>query len=586
MIKLFGTTDTIYTSNGDMTLQPLRAIVHKEDNGAFYLELEAGLEYINDITDRRIIVCDTPQGEQAFRITSPTITRTKIKAKAQHVFYDSANYLIEDSYVVDKNCNDALDHLNNATEPASPYTTISDVPTVTSYRCVRESLYTAIQTVVERWGGHLVRDNFNIGVRESIGEDNGVVIRYAKNLKDITKETDWSTVVTKLLPVGKDGTLLNAYDSTASLYVESETQYDTPFTKTVSFDQSEIEQENYDTPDAYLSALVSDLKQKAQAYVDEYCLPRVNYSLSATVEKLTDIGDTIQVIDEVLGINIMTNVISYEYDCILGGYTSLQFGNFKQSLSGFASSFTNQTRAIIGEETENIRVVLSQELEQATSQIWGVLGNSYVLYDGDKILVLDRLPKETAQNVIMINAGGIGFSTSGINGTFNSAWSIDGTMNMQAINVINFTADLIKGGTLKLGSNLNQSGILELYDEQNNLIGIMDKSGLKMYGADGSYVLMNQTVGFAGYNKNGIKQYWVSQDEFHMRKSVIEEEITLCGRMRFIPISIYQGTTLINDGIGLVSVSGEVNDGYEMFLPYGEDGLIDANSDSFFVIEQ
>ena len=586
MIKLFGTTDTIYTSNGDMTLQPLRAIVHKEDNGAFYLELEAGLEYINDITDRRIIVCDTPQGEQAFRITTPTITRTKIKAKAQHVFYDSQNYLIEDSYVVDKNCNDALDHLNSATEPASPYTTISDVPTVTSYRCVRESLYSAIKTVVERWGGHLVRDNFSIGVRESIGEDNGVVIRYAKNLKDITKETDWSTVVTKLLPVGKDGTLLNAYDSTASLYVESETQYDTPFTKTVSFDQSEIEPENYDTPDAYLSALVSDLKQKAQAYVDEYCLPRVNYSLAATVEKLTDIGDTIQVIDEVLGINIMTNVISYEYDAISKRYTNLEFGNFRNTLSNLIGTINTNTNKIVTEQTEAVRVTLSSELEQATAQIWATLGNSYVIYDGDKILVLDRLPKETAQHVIMINAGGIGFSSTGINGTFNSAWSIDGTMNMQAINVINFTADLIKGGTLKLGSNLNQSGILELYDEQNNLIGIMDKSGLKMYGADGSYVLMNQTVGFAGYNKNGIKQYWVSQDEFHMRKSVIEEEITLCGRMRFIPISIYQGTTLINDGIGLVSVSGEVNDGYEMFLPYGEDGLIDANNDSFFVIEQ
>ena len=201
MIKLFGTADKIFTNNGDMTLQPLRAIVHKEDNGAFYLELEAGLEYINDITDRRIIVCDTPQGEQAFRITKPTNTRTKIKDKAQHVFYDATNYLIEDSYVVDKNCNGALDHLNSATEPASPFTTISDVPTVTSYRCVRESLYTGVKTVLERWGGHLVRDNYNIGIRESIGQDNGVVIRYAKNLKDITKETDWSTVVTKLLPV-------------------------------------------------------------------------------------------------------------------------------------------------------------------------------------------------------------------------------------------------------------------------------------------------------------------------------------------------------------------------------------------------
>ena len=583
MIKLFGTTDTIYTSNGDMTLQPLRAIVHKEDNGAFYLELEAGLEYINDITDRRIIVCDTPQGEQAFRITSPTITRTKIKAKAQHVFYDTQNYLIEDSYVVDKNCNDALDHLNSATEPASPYTTISDVPTVTSYRCVRESLYSAIKTVVERWGGHLVRDNYNIGVRESIGQDNGVVIRYAKNLKDITKETDWSTVVTKLLPVGKDGTLLNAYDSTASLYVESETQYDTPFTKTVSFDQSEIEPENYDTPDAYLSALVSDLKQKAQAYVDEYCLPRVNYSLAATVEKLTDIGDTIQVIDEVLGINIMTNVISYEYDAISKRYTNLEFGNFRNTLSNLIGTINTNTNKIVTEQTEAVRVTLSSELEQATAQIWATLGNSYVIYDGDKILVLDRLPKETAQNVIMINAGGIGFSSTGINGTFNSAWSIDGTMNMQAINVINFTADLIKGGTLKLGSNLNQSGVLELYDEQNNLIGIMDKSGLKMYGADGSYVLMNQTVGFAGYDKNDNKIYWVDADEFHMRKSVIEEEITLCNKMRFIPISIYDGYTLINDGIGLVSVSGAPDGGLELFVPSDSDGLIDSTGDYYLV---
>ena len=29
---------------------------------------------------------------------------------------------------------------------------------------------------------------------------------------------------------------------------------------------------------------------------------------------------------------------------------------------------------------------------------------------------------------------------------------------------------MIKGGTLKLGSSLNQSGILEIYDESNKLI--------------------------------------------------------------------------------------------------------------------
>ena len=75
-----------------------------------------------------------------------------------------------------------------------------------------------------------------------------------------------------------------------------------------------------------------------------------------------------------------------------------------------------------------------------------------------------------------------------------------------------------------------------------------------MYGQDGSYVLLNNEIGFAGYDKNNNKIYWVDKDEFHMKKSVIEEEITLCNKMRFIPITIYDDKgNIINDGIGLVS---------------------------------
>ena len=125
---------------------------------------------------------------------------------------------------------------------------------------------------------------------------------------------------------------------------------------------------------------------------------------------------------------------------------------------------------------------------------------------------------------------------------------------MQALNVINLTANLIKGGTLKLGSHLNASGILELFDDHNNLIGQMSKDGLKMFGLDGSYVLMNSSVGFAGYDKNNNQIYWVNRDEFHMKKSVIEEEITLCNQLRFIPIQITDSNNaVVNEGIGLVS---------------------------------
>lgn len=557
MIKLFDKTDTLFSSNGDKVITPLKAKIHKEDNGSFYLDLETSLDYVDDLTANRIIVANTPQGEQAFRITNVEQTRKKISAKCHHVFYDSNNYLIADSYVVDKNCNDALDHLNSATDNISPFTTLSDVTKINSFRCVRKSLYEAINTVLDRWGGHLVRDNYTIAIKNEIGKDNGVVVRYAKNLKEINCEYNWDNVVTKLMPVGKDGLLLDGK------YVYSDTQYDIPYTKCVSFEQNGIEEDDYKDEEgnlnevAYKNALMDDLRTQAQNYVNENCKPSANYKLKANLEKITDVGDTIVVKDERLGLDITTNVIAYDYDCILERYTELEFGNFKQKLSNLVDSINNQTQQAIQKNNEVIKVTLSEEMKGATDKIWGAMSASNVIYDGDKILVVDTLPKEDAKNVIMINSGGIAFSNTGINGTFKSAWTIDNVLNMEQINVINMTADLIKGGTLKLGANLNQFGTLEIYDGANNLIGILDKNGLKLNGIDGSYVVMNNEVGFAGYDRNSNKIYWVSKDEFHMKKSVVEEEITLCNKMRFIPITLYgDDGKMTNDGIGLVSTMG------------------------------
>ena len=523
------------------------------------------IKYIDYLVPNNILVANTPQGDQAFRITNIEKTRRKIKLKANHVFYDTMNYLIADSYVVDKNCNDALDHLNNATSDLSPFTTISNITSINSYRCVRKSLYEAIQVVLERWGGHLVRNNWTLGIYDTIGQDNGVTIRYAKNLKDISATYDWNEVITKLLPVGKDGLLLNEIDPDASIYVESATQYDIPYTKTVSFEQNNIVEDDYKDEegtldeDAYKQALVDDLYSKAMEYITNNYLPKVNYKLSANVEKVSDVGDRVEVIDEKLGINLMTNIISFDYDCILERYTQIEFGNFTPTLSNLMTQISVNTEEQINSSTQTLQITLNQELTDATDKIWNALGNSYVIYEGDKILVVDTLPKEEATNVIMINNGGIAFSNSGIDGTFSSAWTIDNVLNMEQINVINLTADLIKGGTLKLGSNLNQNGRLEVFDEANSLIAELNKDGLKMYGNDGSYVLMNNTVGFAGYDRNDNKIYWVDKDVFHQKKSEVEEEITLVKKMRIIPITIRDNNNqIVNDGIGFVNVGGGV----------------------------
>lgn len=547
MLKLFQSTDRSFGSNGDKVIKAFRAKVHKADNEDFYLEIETDLSYVDDIVEGNIIVAPTPQGEQPFRIRNVTKTKNKITTRAYHVFYDSQNYLISDSYVVDMDCNDALDHLNAATDITSPFTMISDIEVIDSFRCVRQSLFEAIYVVLERWGGHLVRDGYTIGVRSSIGQDNGVTVRYKKNLKDITCEENWDEVCTKILPVGKDGITL------PEAYLTGSTSYDIPYTKTISFSQDDIEEDSYEDPEDYEAALIEDLRQQATAYLIDHALPEVSYNLKANLEKITDVGDTVEVIDERLGINILTNVISYEYDCILGKYTDIEFGNFKKTISGLMDTITAQTEEIVNEKTEVVKVTLSDEMREATDRIWGALGNSYVIYEGDKILVVDNLPKETAINVIMINNGGIAFSQTGINGTFNSAWTIDGTMNMQNINVINLTADLIKGGILKLGSNLDEHGTIEVYADDNSLICDITAEGIKTYGKDGSYVIMNQEEGFAGYDADNNKIFWVDYDMFHMKKAVIEEEISLCKRLKFLPITITNNGTVVNDGIGLVS---------------------------------
>lgn len=40
MIKLFNSTDTLFSSNGDKIINPTKAKIHKADNEDYYINLE------------------------------------------------------------------------------------------------------------------------------------------------------------------------------------------------------------------------------------------------------------------------------------------------------------------------------------------------------------------------------------------------------------------------------------------------------------------------------------------------------------------------------------------------------------------
>lgn len=486
MLRVFGVTDTDFTSNGDIVLQPYKAKVHKEDNGDYYLDVEAGLQYSSYLTANRIIVADTQQGAQAFRITNPSKTQSKISLRAWHVYYDSKNYVIPDSNVVEKSGNDAINHLNSATDNRSPFSVSSNIPHVDSFRCVRKSLYEAFETLLERWGGHLVRDNFNVKLAADIGQDNGVTVRYKKNLREIRSEAIWDNVCTKILPVGSDGLLLD------ELYLYSPTQYDIPYTKVVSFSQNINEEDFGGNANLYHQALIDDLRKQATDYLSENCVPKVSYTLKANLEKLTDVGDTIEVIDERLGINVITHVTTYEYDCIQKKYTEVEFGNYNEKLSNLMNEISSSISKDIEHKTDTLKAEVGKQITEASSGIWDVLNGSSVIYEGNKILIVDRLPKDTAKNVIMIDHHGISFSKNGINGEFKTAWTIGNTLDFSQINIANLKADLIEGGTLKLGSSANKYGSAEVYDQSDKLIAKLDNTGVKTYGD--SFKINNKSI--------------------------------------------------------------------------------------------
>ena len=196
MIKVYDSNEKLFATNGIKILTPLKAEITKIDNGDYYIELKDLIENIDYYQKGMIVRVDTPWGVQGFRCDNPSISNNKIECKAWHVSYDSENYIIKDAYAVDKNCNDTLNHFNDNTDTTSPFNVFSDISTIMSSRAVRKSLFEVFTWLIgaDKFGGHWYRDNFTFGIKNTIGEDRGVVLAYQKNITDIQMSENWDDV--------------------------------------------------------------------------------------------------------------------------------------------------------------------------------------------------------------------------------------------------------------------------------------------------------------------------------------------------------------------------------------------------------
>ena len=214
MITIHESNTTEFNTLGLGALVPSSCIVQEELNGLFELEMEHSYDEWGkwkNIENNRIIVATTPRGKQAFRIYKVNPTMENIKVNARHIFYDLLDNFVLSYQVNNMTATDAIEQLQSKLTTSMPFTLSTDITTTGSISMYNVNPIYALMSsdndnkgFISVFGGELLRDNYKIQIKTSIGTDKGVVIRYSKNLIGLEIEEDISNVATRIYGVWGD----------------------------------------------------------------------------------------------------------------------------------------------------------------------------------------------------------------------------------------------------------------------------------------------------------------------------------------------------------------------------------------------
>jgi hypothetical protein len=163
-----------------------------------------------------------------------------------------------------------------------------------------------------------------------------------------------------------------------------------------------------------------------------------------------------------LNVSTKAKVVKTVYNVMLDRMESVTLGSVRANI---ADTIVSQNKEIASKPT---KTALEQAREAATA--WLTNGNGYAYFRKDDmgniidILFLDTPDIETAVNVLRVGQSGIGFSHNGVNGPYESAWTIDGRFNADFITTGTLSANLIKSGTMQsengtVSLNLDEGGV-------------------------------------------------------------------------------------------------------------------------------
>ncbi|WP_080372377.1 phage tail spike protein [Clostridium botulinum] len=339
IINVYNAKEQNFNHNGLAVLDKcIRCEVTDELNGLYELELEYPI-YNNSkckyLIEDNIIQVPTPFGLQLFRIYHKAKTLTIIKINARHIFYDLLDNLVEEIDIRGLSGKDALKKTMDNLAYKTNFKYLSNIDWRNNIFLDDEKGDIANKNPIETifqliniYGGELRRDRFNFLWLDSIGQDNGVVISYGKNIKGIEEDLNRDSVITRIKPIGTDGLTLD------EKYIDSPNINNYPHPKIKVLEFSECN--DYES-----------LRKSAENYYkkNKCDIPVLNYKVDFIELSLTEeykdyscletlnLGDIVTVKHKILKIDVKQKVIKYKYDCLRNRYSGIELGSFKENLN-------------------------------------------------------------------------------------------------------------------------------------------------------------------------------------------------------------------------------------------------------------
>lgn len=495
-----------YDNNGDVRIPMISGTLTLEINTTNEVEIDINYDKYKlwKMIERfGVIKVKVPytKNKQLYRIYDLEKDMLSMKIKARHIFFDLVNNILLDVRPTDCNVQDALDKILANTG----FTGQSNITTTNTSYYVNKNCIQAIngdidQSIINRWGGEILQDNFNVIINDRLGGDYGVKIKYSLNMDSVSLDDNMDNIYTRIYPTAYNGVML------PEKYVDSPIISNYPIIKTNFVTMEDLRLKDKDTNESDStdnSTTYFNTEEELYQAMRNRCKTLFDGgldkpSISGTVNMIAlentleykdfkelvnvGIGDTVTVEHKDIGINIKTRCVGFEYDLTTEKYNKIDLGTIQANYFNNQSDISNTVSNILNTDgsvkAENVRGIIDATKTQM-QVMRNVASDSQV-----KALIFEDKVKGSATYGAMA-LGTMGFMIA------NERTSDDKDWNWKTFGTgAGFVADMLTSGTIntndiKITNNDNTLEIdgscLKLLNSNGQLTATLQNFGLNIY---------------------------------------------------------------------------------------------------------